>query len=151
MLTQGRLGKNDKNGNGTDNGNDKNKTEDISPVTNNPTTDDSIEGVWGFVLGLAYGLQYDANKPGACYVSIESEVEALVQIWELMRVSYLPSTWSSIFQASMDTVDLGSSIFANCQVEKLINTINGLFTMQGSSQIMSRLGGALINVIPNLV
>lgn len=63
----------------------------------------------------------------------------------MLRVGYLPSSWSQIFTAIEDIVDLMASIFAECQIEKLITVVNSLFSMQGTSQFVSRIGGAMIN------
>jgi hypothetical protein len=117
----------------------------VSAVTNIATVDKTITGALGLTLGFAFGLQYDSNSPGVCYIAVEGESEAISQIVDLLRVGYLPSSWSQILTAVEDSVDLLASVFAECQIEKLLTTINSLFSMQGTSQFTSRIGGAMIN------
>ena len=66
----------------------------ISAVTNIAEADRTVVGLLGFTLGFAYGLQYSTTTPGVCYIAVEGESEAVQQILELVRVGYLPSTWS---------------------------------------------------------
>lgn len=99
----------------------------------------------GYTLGFAYGLQYTTNTIGTCYTAVEGESVAISQIAALVRVGYLPSTWSQIFTASEDVVNLLASVFSDCQVETLMTEINSLFSMQGTSQFTTRIGGAMIN------
>ena len=42
---------------------------------------------FGYILGLAYGLQYDRKVQGQCYANIQTSIEALdtiVQLWWLI-------------------------------------------------------------------
>ena len=120
-------------------------TSGVSAVTNIPTVDKSVTGGLGFTLGVAFGLQYSTSTIGVCYTSVEGESVALQQIMSLARIGYLPSTWSSMLTAVEDSVDLMASVFAECQIEKLLTTINSLFSMQGTSQFASRIAGAMMN------
>ena len=146
MEGEGRAGKS--NGNGNGNGNNPKYP---SPVENVPEVDESAEGITGFVLGVSFGLQYDQNRPGECYIAIEYELETVGQIVELLRLSYIPSTWAQTLEAVSDLNNLTAALFSYCQFEKVLNTINGIFTVQGASAAFTRILTALINTIPNLI
>mmetsp|Transcript_13011 Transcript_13011/g.9415 ORF Transcript_13011/g.9415 Transcript_13011/m.9415 type:complete len:108 (+) Transcript_13011:411-734(+) len=78
-------------------------------------------------------------------------METLGQISDLFLISYLPSTWSKIFEAFQNLVDLTASLFSLCQFEKVLNTVNSILTVQGATAAGTRLLASLINEIPDLI
>jgi hypothetical protein len=70
----------------------------------------------GTALGMAYGLQYDRNQKGVCFDNIETFIEALDSIMSMFYLVFLPFEWADLGLAVKDFVDVGSSLYAKCQM-----------------------------------
>jgi|TARA_B110000305_G_C19230903_1_gene535156 hypothetical protein len=52
-----------------------------------------------FLLGLAYGLQYDQKVKGACYTGLESSILALDSLFQMLYLILLPWEWPKLMLA----------------------------------------------------
>lgn len=69
-----------------------------------------------YLLGFAYGLQYDAHRQGNCYNAIESDILNIDTMLQLLGNAYLPENWADIMLSAQDFNDLQAAIFANCNL-----------------------------------
>lgn len=111
--------------------------------------DTSANDLFGWFLGFAYGLQYNAKKPGACYNAIAGSIYEYESILSMLQLIYVPTYWSDLVSAGQNQVSLFASVYANCNVQMAFNTIAGLFSAEGSSALVSRLLGGVITELPN--
>ena len=70
----------------------------------------------GFILGFAYGLQYDWRQQGACYTVISDSLLALFGIYELLHLIFIPWEWARLNVASQNFIEVGSTLYAKCEV-----------------------------------
>lgn len=115
------------------------------------TADTSIAGLLGKALGFAYGLQYNPQKPGKCYTSIEDIALELDSLLSLLEQFYMPSLWADTFLSLQNWVQLSTSLYSNCDAQKFFNTITALFTGEGASTLVARLAGGFIFELPNYI
>ena len=51
----------------------------------------------GFMLGVAYGLQYDPKEKGACYSNIETTLLAVEELTSEYYLVFLPTEWANLW------------------------------------------------------
>lgn len=112
------------------------------------TADFDLNGLLGTMLGFSYGLQYDPKKPGICYQSIESTALEMDNILAALEKIYIPSRWADMVLGFQNWIQLSTGVYANCDTQKLFNTVTALFTGEGTSTLMARLGGGFIFELP---
>ena len=59
---------------GTGGGGSSSGTSGPSAIVNKNTVDESQNGIVGWALGLAYGLQFNPQNSGVCYESTRSTI-----------------------------------------------------------------------------
>lgn len=67
----------------------------------------------------------------------------------MLEMAYVPTYWPDLLTAGQNQLTLGASIYANCNVQALFNTLSALLTAEGSSTLVSRLAGGIIFELPN--
>lgn len=72
--------------------------------------------VFGYVLGFAFGLQYDPSSPSACYSNIQTVIVALDDIFLSFILILLPSKWATVSLSIQDFLTLIATIYGNCQL-----------------------------------
>ena len=112
------------------------------------TPDTSTPGLLGSILGFAYGLQYDSKKPGQCYDSLESTIEEIEGILEILAQIYNPSNWAQLAIGFQNWILLGTSVYSYCDMQKFFNTVTAIFTAEGGSTLAARLAGGFIFELP---
>jgi hypothetical protein len=115
------------------------------------TADTSIPGFLGQMLGFAYGLQYDAKKPGTCYTSIEDTALEIESLLSLLEQFYVPSLWADTVLSLQNWVQLSTTVYSDCDIQKFFNTVTALFTGEGSSTLVARIAGGFIFELPNYI
>lgn len=115
------------------------------------TPDTSMQGFLGTILGFAYGLQYDAKKPGTCYTSLESTVEELDTILEILQQIYIPNKWADMAMSIQNWIQMSTAVYSYCDMQKFFNTITAIFTAEGGSTLGARLAGGFIFELPNYI
>ena len=110
-----------------------------------------MDGILGWSLGVAYGLQYNPQKPGPCYSAIEATVNELDTIFTLAQMIYIPKYWADVIIGVQDWVKMSSSVYAYCDVQKFFNTMTATITGEGASTMGARVAGGLIFEIPTYI
>lgn len=96
-------------------------TETISSTL--PTRFDvPTEGVFAWMYGFAYGLQRDPQKPGMCYMAVETLLDDGQNIIGLLETVYLPETWGNLALGINDLSAIGASLFATCNLSQIFVT-----------------------------
>jgi hypothetical protein len=119
-----------------------------SAVVNINSVDESVNGIVGWALGIAYGLQSSQLKSGVCYDAVDSTISLLEAIYLVLRQIYLPWNLGYLAQDVQDLINMSAAIYAQCQLQTLINVVSGLLSVEGISTIGAQVGGALIYEIP---
>ena len=70
----------------------------------------------GFILGFAYGLQYDWRQQGPCYTVISDTLLSLFGIYELLHLIFFPWEWARFGVAGQNFIDVGSTLYAKCEI-----------------------------------
>ena len=119
-----------------------------SAVVNINSVDESVNGIVGWALGISFGLQSSQLKSSVCYDSVDSTILLLESIYLVVRQIYLPWNLGYLAQDIQDLINMTAAIYAECQLQSLINVISGLISVEGISTIGAQVGGALIYEIP---
>ena len=52
-------------------------------------------GLFSFMLGFVYGLQYDTKSYGECYMNLRTAIVGLETVWATMYMIFLPDLWGN--------------------------------------------------------
>ena len=126
--------------------------ERMGKQAGNSGIDKSTKGPKGAALGFAYGLQYNEQKEGNCYSALFLSIENIDQFLTLLGTKlWYPWYWGTIFTVGMDLSTIQATIYANCDIQKLVNTIGGLTSSEGLSELVARVLGGIVFEIPVLI
>ena len=69
-------------------------------------------------------------------------------ISQLLTQFYDPRLWADAIMGVQNWVQLSTSVYANCDAQKLFNTVTALITTEGASTLGARLTGGFISDMP---
>ena len=64
--------------------------------------DTTADGTFAWVLGFAFGLQYDSKKPGACYTALSGSIFEYESILLMLQLIYVPTYWADLLGAGQN-------------------------------------------------
>ncbi len=100
-------------------------------------------------MGFAYGLQYSNQREGKCYQSVSTAIDAADTLNTLAFTSWWnPTSYGDMMNVGLTLQNSVSSVNANCDIQKLINTLT---TSPGQtfSTAAGRITGGLLFELPN--
>ena len=106
--------------------------------------------LFGTLLGLAYGLQYNRKSRGTCYENIETSVMSLDTLVQEFYLVFLPWEWGTLMITLQDFVDVTSALYSRCQVQEFLGQLTMLLTYEGFAGLLTRTYFALQSDIPFL-
>ena len=113
-----------------------------------PNNEEGYDGLLGYSLGMAWGLQYNPKKPGKCYNAVSDVIFDFDNILNILSQIYIPSNWAVLISAAQDQFKSIASLTANCDLQKFFNTVTALFTLEGVSKLAARLAGGAVFELP---
>ena len=106
--------------------------------------------IFGTLLGLAYGLQYNRKTRGECYENIETSILALDTIIQEFYLVFLPWEWGTLMISLQDFVDVSSALYSRCQMQSFLAQATMLLTYEGFGGLLTRTYFALQGELPEL-
>ena len=116
-----------------------------------PKVSQNSNDLLDLLLGLAYGLQYNAYSPTYCFMTIEETIASMRNILDLLSISYDPRVWAEILEGNSDLITYGATIYSECEIQILFNTLSGLISIEGASTLAGRMAGSLIFELPAIL
>lgn len=105
---------------------------------------ENLEGFLGRTLGIFQGMQYSTSGGGnsACFTAIESLLLASQNAISLMPKVILPWYSSEVQLVTQDFIALNAGWYTDCEVSKFFNTMTGLASSEGLSEMGARGSGS---------
>jgi hypothetical protein len=103
---------------------------------------------WGFMLGIAYGLQYNPKQKGECYGSVETTVTNLEQLWLMSYYVFLPTEWAKLQLATQDLTDVTSAFYSKCELQQAFKHITEMLSYEGLIALSVRVTSGITGEIP---
>lgn len=99
----------------------------------------------GYFLNVLQGMQYNTSGTNSkCYDAFESSVIALDTTSDILAKMYIPAYWAEAQVQVQDLVAVSSTVFVDCNVDKMFNTLTHLATTEGVSELSARVAGAFM-------
>ena len=111
--------------------------------------DDDLSDFSNFLVGWANGLSFDSNSIGPCEDTFYTLIDSYAQFWDVLKEIYLPWRWADMGFVVQDWFEVTAAQSAECDINKVLNTVSGFITSEGQEELWQRILGGLIAVIPN--
>ena len=98
--------------------------------------------------GFAYGLQFNPNKMGPCYIALDASLSAASNLESLLLQAYNPTVWANIAGIYQSQISYISAINSACDFQKLIKSVT-TNPATAVSALIGRIGGGFIAEIPS--
>ena len=112
---------------------------------------EDLDGYSNFLIGWASGLSFDDSDIGACEDTFYSSIDLNSQFWECLTQIYMPWQWSQMGFVVQDFFEITAAQAAECDINKVLDTISGFITSEGQEELWQRILGGLIATIPNSI
>jgi len=101
------------------------------------------------ILGLFQGLQYDdSGEQSMCFMAVEDALTATSNLTYVLKNMYQPWFWADGQMVTQDAIAVYSSIYLDCDVNKLFDSMTTLLSVEGASTLGARVGGAMLSSYP---
>jgi hypothetical protein len=109
-------------------------------------------GLTGLMLGVASGVQYNsAAGTSDCFTTVEGFSVALNSVGHIISHIYMPWYAPEAMQLFQDSTALTAGFYTTCQMDKLINNLTGLVSVEGLSTLSARGGTSLLTLGPKFL
>lgn len=109
-------------------------------------------GLTGLMLGIASGVQYNpAAGVSDCFTTVEGFSVALNSVGHIISHIYMPWYAPEAMQLFQDTTALTAGFYTTCKMDKLINNLTGLVSVEGLSTLSARGGTSLLTLGPKFL
>lgn len=96
------------------------------------------DGFQAAMLNFLIGMSFDGTANNSCFESTEDLLQSLDSTGRIITKLYNPANLAELQIVLQNNIVLGSDLYVTCALPNFFNTLTGLFTTEGISELQGR-------------